>query len=243
MLPVGDEGTPPSPSFPFVNIGIIVLCILVFLVQLMFGADQSVLAYGTVPYEIIHGVDLGPTSCTPAICQGIPLQSIHFPVYLTLLTSIFMHASWVHIGGNMLFLFIFGDNVEDSMGHLGYLIFYLVCGLIANFAQILVDPSSPIPGIGASGAIAGVMAAYLVLFPQARVRVLVGYLGIWRVPAIFMIGLWAVTQLVSGVGSIVTVPSTGGGGGVAYFAHIGGFIAGLVLVWVFRRGTLRPAYR
>ena len=129
------------------------------------------------------------------------------------------------------------------MGHLGYLIFYLVCGLIANFAQILVDPSSPIPGIGASGAIAGVMAAYLVLFPQARVRVLVGYLGIWRVPAIFMIGLWAVTQLVSGVGSIVTVPSTGGGGGVAYFAHIGGFIAGLVLVWVFRRGTLRPAYR
>ncbi|HMA36955.1 MAG TPA: rhomboid family intramembrane serine protease [Chloroflexia bacterium] len=234
MLPIGDEGTPPSRGFPIVNITIIAICVIVFLIQLMFGADQSVMAYGTIPWEITHGRDLGPSFCPPAVCQGLPEQSIAFPVYITLLTSMFMHASWVHIGGNMLFLFIFGDNVEDAMGHLGYAVFYLLCGLAANFAQIIVGPDSPIPGIGASGAIAGVLAAYLILFPQAQVRVLAGYYGIARVPALVMIGFWFLIQLVSGVGSVVAVQTTGGG--VAYWAHIGGFIAGLILVWVFRRG-------
>src|SRR5205807_1335910 len=164
MLPIGDEGTPPVRGFPIVNIAIIIACVIVFLIQLMFGANESVMAYGTVPYEITHGVDLSPATCTARICGQLIDQelAISFPVYVTLLTSMFMHASWTHIGGNMLFLYIFGDNVEDAMGHLGYLIFYLLCGMAANFAQIFVDPNSPIPGVGASGAIAGVLAAYLV---------------------------------------------------------------------------------
>ena len=236
MFPVGDEGTPPARDFPYVNIAIIAACVIVFLIQNMFGGEQSVEAYGTVPYEITHGIDLGP-ACT--FCQ-VPQYFISFPVYITLLTSIFMHASWVHIGGNMLFLFIFGDNVEDAMGHLGYAVFYLICGIVANFAQILVSPNSTIPGVGASGAIAGVLAAYLILFPQARVRVLAGFYGIFRVPAIVMIGLWFLTQLISGIGAIAPSDATGGGGGVAYWAHVGGFIAGALLVWVFRRRNPAP---
>ncbi|MDQ2805802.1 MAG: rhomboid family intramembrane serine protease [Chloroflexota bacterium] len=234
MFPVGDDNTPPVRSFPFVNLAIIAACVVVFVLQQVYGADVSVLAYGTVPYEITHGVDLGPANCTPFLCQGLPEQAIAFPVYLTLLTSIFMHANWLHIGGNMLFLFIFGDNVEDAMGHIGYALFYLLTGLVANFAQIFTDANSPIPGVGASGAIAGVMAAYLILFPQAQVRVLLGLYGLARVPAIFMIGFWFVTQLFSGIGSVVNVPTTGGGG-VAYWAHVGGFVSGAILVWLFRR--------
>ncbi|MGI8586764.1 MAG: rhomboid family intramembrane serine protease [Chloroflexia bacterium] len=234
MLPLGDEGTPPSRGFPIVNIAIIVICVLVFLVQLVFGTDVSVMAYGAIPYEITHGVDLGP-NCPISLCQGLPEQLISYPVYVTLLTSIFMHASWVHIGGNMLFLFIFGDNVEDAFGHLGYAAFYLVCGMAANFAQIFVDQSSPIPGIGASGAIAGVLAAYLVMFPQARVRVLAGFYGIIRLPALVVLGFWFLIQLVSGIGDVVSVPTTGSGGGTAYWAHIGGFVAGLILVFLFRK--------
>ena len=156
MFPVGDDNTPPVRLFPFVNLAIIAACVVVFLLQQVYGTDTSVLAYGTVPYEITHGIDLGPTNCTVPLCQGLPEQAIAFPVYLTLLTSIFMHAGLLHIGGNMLFLFIFGDNVEDALGHVGYAIFYLLTGLVANFAQIFTDANSPIPGVGASGAIAGV---------------------------------------------------------------------------------------
>lgn len=236
MFPIGDDNLPPSRGFPFVNISIIVACAAVFVLQLMFGADQSVMAYGTIPYEIVHGVDLGP-NCGPNICGQLAgmEQLIHFPVYVTLITSMFMHASWIHIGGNMLFLYIFGDNVEDALGHVGYALFYLLCGFAASAAQIIADANSPIPGVGASGAIAGVMAAYLILFPQAQVRVLLGYYGVSRVPALFMIGFWFVTQLVSGIGSVVDVQTTGGGGGVAYWAHVGGFVAGAILVWIFRR--------
>jgi membrane associated rhomboid family serine protease len=236
MFPVGDEGTPPSQGLPIVNLSIIAICVLVFLIQLMFGPDQSVMAYGTIPYEITHNIDLGP-NCN--FCLGLPEQTIAYPVYVTLLTSMFMHASWIHIGGNMLFLYIFGDNVEDAMGHAGYAIFYLLCGMAANFAQIFTDPNSPIPGVGASGAIAGVMAAYLVMFPQARVRVLAGYYGIIRVPALIMIGLWIATQLISGIGTIAPSSATGTGG-VAYWAHVGGFVAGLILVWIFRRRNVAP---
>lgn len=237
MFPIGDDNTPPVRLFPVVNLAIIAACVVVFLLQQMYGADVSVLAYGTVPYEITHGKDLGPANCTAFLCQGLPEQAIAFPVYITLLTSIFMHASWLHIGGNMLFLFIFGDNVEDALGHVGYALFYLLTGLVANFAQIFTAADSPIPGVGASGAIAGVMAAYLILFPQAQVRVLLGLYGLARVPALFMIGFWFVTQLFSGIGSVVNVPTTGGGGGVAYWAHIGGFVSGAILVWLFRRRT------
>src|SRR5438067_1908435 len=114
MLPLGDEGTPPLRGFPVVNIGIIVACVIVFVIQNAFDVDRSVLAYGTIPYEITHGVDLGPSNCTPALCLDLPEQFINFPVYVTLLTSMFMHGSIMHIGGNMLFLYIFGDNVEDA---------------------------------------------------------------------------------------------------------------------------------
>jgi membrane associated rhomboid family serine protease len=223
MFPIGDEGHPPLRSLPIVNITIIVINILVFFWQLAVGLDYSVVAYGTIPYEITRGVDLVGTA------GGIPQEPVGFglPVYITLLTSMFMHGGWLHIGGNMLFLFIFGDNVEDNMGSLKYAVFYLLCGFIASFAQILIGPDSPIPGVGASGAIAGVMAAYLVLFPQAYIRV-ISYYGGGRVPALIMIGLWGLLQVISGLGVLGTQE-----GGVAYWAHIGGFVAGLVLVFVF----------
>jgi membrane associated rhomboid family serine protease len=185
------------------------------------------MAYGTIPYEITHGVDLvGEAGGLPQEPIGLGL-----PVYITLLTSMFMHGGWLHIGGNMLFLFIFGDNVEDNMGSLKYAVFYLLCGFIASFAQILVGSDSPVPGVGASGAIAGVMAAYLVLFPQASIRI-ISYYGGGRVPAIVMIGLWGLIQIVSGLG-VLGLEADTPQGGVAYWAHIGGFIAGLVLVFVF----------
>ncbi len=223
MLPLGDEGTPPQRGVPIVNLTIIGLCVLAFAAQYLFGIDQSIMAYGAIPYEITHGVDLVGNQ------GGLPQQAISFPVYVTLLTSMFMHANLHHIGGNMLFLFIFGDNVEDNMGHIKYALFYLICGFAASFAQIIMGGvDSPVPGVGASGAIAGVMAAYLILFPQAQIRTIIGYGFVTRVPAILMIGLWAVTQIVSGVGSL------GGSdvGGVAYWAHVGGFISGLILVFL-----------
>jgi membrane associated rhomboid family serine protease len=144
----------------------------------------------------------------------------------------FMHGGWLHLGGNMLFLFIFGDNIERLYGWLKYAIFYVVCGLVAAYAQILASPESVIPSLGASGAISGVLAAYLVNFPQNRVRVLVGLRYVTQVPALIMIGLWALLQFVNGIGSIAVSDQTSGG--VAYWAHIGGFIAGVVLAFLLR---------
>src|SRR5207253_1902360 len=152
------------------------------------------------------------------------------PIWLTLLTSIFMHGGWLHIGGNMLFLFIFGDNIEKAYGHIKYLVFYLVCGIIASLAHVLSQPDSIIPSLGASGAISGVLAAYLVLFPTNRVKVLltlgVIFLRPIMVPAVVMIGLWALLQFVNGLGAIAVSEQTSG---VAYWAHIGGFIAGALI--------------
>ena len=157
------------------------------------------------------------------------------PIWLTLLTSMFMHGGWLHIGGNMLFLFIFGDNIEKAYGHIKYLAFYLVCGIIAGLAHVLSQPDSIIPSLGASGAISGVMAGYLVLFPTNRVKVLLA-LGIVllrpiMVPAVVMIGVWALLQFVNGLGAIAVTDQTSG---VAYWAHIGGFIAGLVITFLAR---------
>jgi membrane associated rhomboid family serine protease len=147
----------------------------------------------------------------------------------------FRHGGWEHLFGNMLSLWIFGDNVEDNFGSVPFLLFYLICGVIATFAQMLAMPASNIPNLGASGAIAGVLAAYLVLFPRGRVTVMIGYGGIAHVPAIFAIGLWIVLQLASGIGSIVNSAQSADIGGIAYMAHIGGFVGGLVLVFLFRR--------
>jgi rhomboid family protein len=152
-----------------------------------------------------------------------------FGDFPTLFTFMFMHAGWVHLGGNMLYLWIFGDNVEDRFGHINFTIFYLLCGLAATFAQLAFSLGSDVPNVGASGAIAGVLGAYILLFPQGKVRVLQGQQVI-QMPALIVIGFWIVLQFFSGIGSIANIAQTG----VAYMAHIGGFLAGFVLTFVFR---------
>jgi len=153
-----------------------------------------------------------------------------FDNFLTLFTSMFMHVGWVHLGGNMLYLWIFGDNVEDRFGHIKFVIFYLLCGLAATFAQLAFSFESNVPNLGASGAIAGVLGAYILLFPRQKVRVLQGQQVI-QMPALIVIGFWFVLQFFSGMGSIANAGQTGG---VAYLAHVGGFLAGFVLTFLFR---------
>jgi membrane associated rhomboid family serine protease len=158
--------------------------------------------------------------------------------FITVFTSMFMHGGWLHLGGNMLYLWIFGDNVEDRFGHAKFTVFYLLCGIAATLAQVAFSAGSNVPNLGASGAIAGVLGAYLVLFPRGSVRVLMGR-GVVPMPALIVIGLWIVLQFISGIGSITQSAETGG---VAYMAHIGGFVAGLVLTFLFGgRRNLAPA--
>jgi membrane associated rhomboid family serine protease len=207
-------------------------------------SDAFTMAYSAIPLEITTGQDLiGPTPIQ--LPDGTTETIVHTdgpePIWLTLFSSMFMHGGWAHLGGNMLFLFIFGDNVEKRLGSMMYILFYLVCGVLASFAQIVTNTESIIPTLGASGAISGVLAGYLVYFPQNKVRVLVGFRYVTEVPALMMIGLWALLQFISGVGSIAVTDETAGG--VAYWAHIGGFVAGLVLAFVLRafgRGPTRP---
>jgi membrane associated rhomboid family serine protease len=241
MLPIGDQDEPGG--LPIVNITIIAINVLVF-VFLQLPSDAFTMGFSVIPKEITSGVDLvGPVPIT--LPDGSVTTIVEAPgpqpIWLTLVTSMFMHGGWAHLGGNMLFLFIFGDNVERRLGSLLYLAFYLVCGVLASLAQVMVNPDSIIPSLGASGAISGVLAAYLVYFPQNRVRVLVGFRFVTEVPAVLMIGLWALIQFISGVGSIAVTDQTSGG--VAYWAHIGGFVAGLVLAFLLRavgRGPMRP---
>ena len=247
MIPIGDEDTGGQPGIPWVNVAIIALNVIVFLYQLVDPNFTN--GYSTVPAEITQGIDIVgvrqlvlPDGTTATIDEG-PGPN---PIWLTLLTSMFMHGGWLHIGGNMLFLFIFGDNIEKAYGHIKYLIFYLVCGIVAGLAHVLSQPDSIIPSLGASGAISGVMAAYLVLFPTNRVRVLLTLGVIWlrpiMVPAVVMIGIWALLQFVNGIGSIAVTDQTSG---VAYWAHIGGFIAGAVITLLAKpfldRGTSAPS--
>jgi membrane associated rhomboid family serine protease len=234
MFPIADENE-PGHGLPWVTLSLIAINIAVFLLLQQAGAnDRFTYGFSAVPFEITHGVDLVGSR------GGIPQAPGPEPIYFTLLSSMFMHGGWLHIGGNMLFLWIFGDNVEHRVGHVTYLLFYLVAGLIAGFAQILVSPDSAIPSLGASGAISGVLGAYLVMFPGNRVTVFV-FRFLTRVPAIIAIGMWAALQFINGFGSIAVSQETGG---VAYMAHIGGFVAGLVAGVLFR--TLfpgRPAAR
>ncbi len=231
MIPLNDEGAEESREFPYVNIAIIVLNFLMFGVELI-GGDAIVNGWSLIPKEIITGHDIvGLVNIGGG--QTIQLYPAPFGnVYLTLLTSMFMHGGWLHIGSNMLFLFIFGDNVENNFGHLKYLVFYLMCGFGADFAQVVMGGTdSVVPNLGASGAIAGVLAAYLVLFPTAKVRGLVplGFFSAFAtIPAFVMIGIWILTQIAS-----VTFLDEQGGD-VAYWAHIGGFFLGLVLTFAFR---------
>ena len=234
MIPVGDEDT-GRPGIPIVNLAIIAINVVVFLYQLVNPDFTN--GFSAVPAEITSGRDIIGPQLIP-LPDGTAVQidegSGPNPIWLTLLTSTFMHGGWLHIGGNMLFLFIFGDNIERAFGSLRYVVFYLVCGVIASVAHVASDPTSVIPSLGASGAISGVLAAYLVLFPQNRVRVLFlfGFFArITTVPALVMIGIWALLQFVNGLGAIAVSQQTSG---VAYWAHIGGFVAGLVITLAMR---------
>ncbi len=165
----------------------------------------------------------------------VPVEVSSGQALFTLVTCAFLHGSWFHLGSNMLFLWVFGDNVEDVMGHAKYIIFYLLTAAGASYAQVLIDPDSRIPLVGASGAVSGLLAAYIILFPHGKIQTLI-FLGIFvttiMIPAWVMIGYWIVIQVISGVGSLSMIDEQTGG--VAFFAHIGGFVAGLVLVWFFR---------
>jgi membrane associated rhomboid family serine protease len=207
MLPIGDDNSSRKTQ-PVVTYILIALNVLFFLVELI-GGDAFIQTWAFVPSRFL---------ANPA------------GDFLTIFTSMFMHGGWLHIGGNMLYLWIFGDNVEDRFGHLRYLVFYLLCGIAATFAQLAFSLGSSIPNLGASGAIAGVLGAYILLFPQRSVKVMVGS-GVTQMPALIVIGLWFVLQLFSGIGSIASSADTGG---VAYMAHIGGFIAGVVLALLLR---------
>ncbi|HZS47557.1 MAG TPA: rhomboid family intramembrane serine protease [Blastocatellia bacterium] len=239
LFPIGDDNSQRT-IVPWVTWGLIAVNVLVFLYESVQG-ESFVNGFSVIPYEITHGVDLVGTAKVLAGDHYEVIRQYPGPpiIYLTLLTSMFMHASWLHIGGNMLYLWIFGDNVEDAMGHGRFLIFYIICGLCADFSQIAVDPNSVVPNLGASGAIAGALGAYVVLYPTNRIRVIVPIflLFITTLPAVIVIGLWFVLQLISGYGAIATTQQSSG---VAFMAHVGGFIAGALLVFVFRRKRPQP---
>ena len=220
MFPIGDENRHGHVT-PVVNYVLIAINLAVFFYQISLGSERAIQEfidrYGVIPREIVSRQDL-----------------------YTLLTSMFMHGGWAHIIGNMLFLWVFGDNVEDAFGHLGYLVFYLLTGLAASAAHIILNPGSPIPSVGASGAISGILGAYLIFFGGNAIRVLIGYF-VTVVPAWMMIGLWAVQQFIATYGSLAVTEQTTGG--VAYAAHAGGFLAGLIIA-VALRGTIgRPEQR
>jgi membrane associated rhomboid family serine protease len=237
MLPIKDYPG-PRRGMPWMTWGIILLNIAIFLYQVSLGSDAPtfMFAYSVVPFAITHGMPQTDFLVTPG---PISFRTPN-PVYLTLITSQFLHAGWLHIGGNMLFLYIFGDNVEDRMGHLRFLLFYLFCGIVAALTQVAVAPNATLPSLGASGAIAGVLGSYLVLFPSAKVRTIVFlfiFITLVTVPAIVLIGLWFLLQFFDGVASLSHVQQ--GMGGVAYFAHVGGFLTGLIIT-LFLRERLRP---
>jgi membrane associated rhomboid family serine protease len=237
VLPLRDDNS-DRHTVPVVTYGLIAVNALVWLMEMSIG-EPFINGYSTVPYEITHGTDLVGTETIQAGGQSLPIQLYPgpTPIYLTLFSSMFMHASWMHILGNMLYLWIFGDNIEDRVGHAKFLMFYLICGLAASAAHIIFGADSKIPSLGASGAIAGVLGAYLVLFPKRGVRVLMAR-QIVNMPAFMVLGMWILLQVFSQI-SVVG----GDGGGVAYMAHIGGFVAGLVLIFLFRGTGSRGAPR
>lgn len=229
MLPISDDN--PALATPVVSWTLIGLCVAVFLYQLSIGLGSLegaafVLSYGMVPYRLFENPDWPPGLIAPDPA-------------LTVLTSMFLHGGFMHLIGNMLFLWIFGDNVESAMGRLRFIVFYLLCGVAAAMAQGFADMDAQIPMVGASGAISGVLGAYLLLYPTANVRVLL-FLGFFvttfRVPAVIVLGLWFLFQILSAQ----TLQEMGQQGGVAFMAHIGGFVAGMILVWIFVRRTRGP---
>ena len=232
MFPIGDDNSDRATT-PIVNYAFIGINILVFLLLQQLGSNEAFdYAYSLVPREITTGTDIvGPQIIE--VPSGDSARITHYPtplpVYFNFLSSMFMHGGIAHIFGNMLFLFIFGDNLENLMGHVRYAAFYIVCGIAAALAQIIMGPQSLIPMLGASGAISGVLGGYVLLFPQRQVRAII-FNFLTTVPAFVAIGIWIVYQLILGY---LTPEGTGG---VAYAAHIGGFFAGVALVKLFTIG-------
>ena len=234
MIPIRDDR--PSFTTPFINYLLIALNTLVFLYEVLLGPhtrEVFVYQFGVEPIRVL---------------AALGLANVHVPdpSALPLLTSMFLHASWLHLIGNMWVLWIFGDNIEDYLGHFGYLIFYLVSGLAASVLHIALNPSSSVPSVGASGAIAGVMGAYFLLFPSARVLTLVPliifFTFIW-LPAWIVLGYWFVLQFLSGAATSIAYSSrTGGGGGIAFWAHVGGFVAGIIMIKLLPQRMRRTRY-
>lgn len=247
LFPISDDNQGITTT-AFVTFALIAINVAVFIYQ---NANPDfTYGYSVIPREIATGTDLVTPQTITIDGQGaIEIPQVPGPpiIYLTLLSSMFMHGGFGHIAGNLLYLWIFGNNVEHRFGHVLFLLFYLLSGVVGSVAQIVVDPNSVIPNLGASGAIAGVMGAYLVLFPRNKVNAVFFY-TIVSVPAIFVLGMWGAMQLFSGFGSLNAVGSQAGG--VAYMAHIGGFICGLAMALVVRtmmkeepESVLRKQYR
>ena len=225
MIPLRDDN--PTEITPVVTVAFIVMCVLVFLYEISLPASMNeafVYMYGAIPAVVFGHVQLPP-------------ELMNLPAYGTLISSMFLHGGWMHLIGNMLYLWIFGNNIEDVMGHAKFIVFYGVCGVIAALSHAIIDPESTIPMVGASGAISGVLGAYLLLYPRARVLVFIpiGFFSqMIYVPAAIVLGLWFLLQLFSGGMSFGHE-----GGGVAFFAHIGGFLAGMVLIGLFKHPHIR----
>jgi membrane associated rhomboid family serine protease len=245
----------PTDRFPFVTVALVLANVIVYLLAIRHGGSlfsgpdtQEVVKYGAIPFTLTHpGEHCGivPTAAGAVIgCTKAPLPNT-LPSWETVFTSMFMHASLIHLGGNMLFLWIFGNNVEDAMGPVKYVLFYLGGGIAALALQVAIDPSSPTPTLGASGAIAAVLGGYLVLYPRARVLTLVFiilFFTVIELPAVVLLGIWFAEQALFGAANLTN--PTGGGGGVAYFAHVGGFVFGLLAVrpLAHRRKQIPPRY-
>jgi membrane associated rhomboid family serine protease len=252
VFPYRDEN--PTERFPLVTVALILINVVVWIYFQGMGVSEPLMANALCNWGIIPGELTGG-----AVGAHVPVTQ-HFvcvvdpqPNWWTLITTQFLHGGWLHLIGNMLFLWVFGNNIEDSMGHFRFILFYLTCGVIAGLAQILATPSSPIPAVGASGAISGVLGAYLILFPRVRVWMIVPiFFFLWRVslPAWVYLIYWAVLQLVAGFTERLTSVSGDYAGGVAVWAHVGGFAAGLALVhlfihrdWVARKRRLAQIYQ
>lgn len=223
MIPLHDDN--PTRIKPIITLALIALCVLMFFWQLSLGprAHQVIYSLGIIPAVLFN-------------LKSLPPEIASIPAWITVLTSLFLHGGWIHLMGNMLYLWIFGNNVEDAMGHRRFVIFYLLCGFAAAMAQALPNPQSVIPMIGASGAISGVLGAYLLLYPHARVLVAIPlgfFIHTTRLPAVWVLAFWFVLQLIN---SLLAGDQQGG---VAWGAHIGGFIAGMVLILFFKSKQTR----
>ena len=235
MFPYRDDN--PTILTPYATVGLIAVNVLAWVVVQGMGMEpalsRSVCQLGLIAGEILHRA---PPGTSVPIGPGVECVITSSAAWYTPLTSMFLHGGWLHLIGNMWFLWVFGNNVEDSMGHGRFVLFYLLCGLAAATAQVLVGPSSVIPMVGASGAISGVMGAYIVLYPRVRVHmlvILVIFITRITVPAWMMLGYWFLLQLLGGIPMLAQE-----GGGVAFWAHAGGFVTGMIVIWLFRNPVL-----